>query len=337
MMLGRRRFLSTSGRAAAGVVAGTLVPVWWKPSAAGRVMIERTVVAMGTTVSITAYGENRAHLIKATTEAFEELHRLDRQLSVFRPTSEISQLNAADVGEPVQLGEVTMEVLAAAGRYTELTAGRFDVTVGGLLSSMGFHEDARARRTITDHELADVKEGIGWQHIRLGTGGHAIRTHAATQIDLGGIGAGFAVDRMGTILQRHGIEAGLINHSGDVLAIGTPPEAEGWTVAIPDPLAPDRHLIRLTLRDQALSTSSNYRTTRIVGGQKVGHILEPQTGENPEQWASVTMLAPTSLEADALSTALFVNANPSGKWRNGRREALLVRPDGREHSVERIR
>ncbi len=336
MTIDRRTFLSTSGRAAAGVFAGTLVPVWWKPSADGRVMFERKAIAMGTTVSITAFGERRQQLIEATSAACEELYRLDRLLSVFRPTSEISQLNSAGVGEPVQLSETTMEALEDAQRYTKLTQGRFDVTVGGLLSSLGFHNDGGVPRPVTDRELSDVMEGIGWRHVRLEADGRACRTHPATQIDLGGIGAGFAVDRMGSILRRHGVESALIDHSGDLLAIGAPPDADGWSVVIPDPNGFGEYLQQISLRDRAISTSTNTMNTRTVGGRTVGHILEPNSGENPRDILSVSVLAPNSTEADALSTALFVQRDPESTWRNGEREAIVVRPDGHEHAVVRL-
>lgn len=301
-------------------------------------MLERTTVAMGTTVSIVAHGESRTQLIDATTEAFEELHRLDRLLSVFRPTSDISRMNAAEVGEPIRVGSSTLEVLADAGRITALTTGRFDATVGGLLFALGFHEEQRnAERSISDRLLADAKEGVGWHHVRIENNGAVRRLHPSTRVDLGGIGAGFAVDRMGAILRRRGVESALIDHSGDLLAIGAPPESDGWVIAIPDPTSSDRSLVELTLRDRAISTSSNIRSIRTIGGNTVGHIVEPMTGENPRRYISVSVLAPSSTEADALSTALFVDADAGEAWRNGLREAILVRPEGREHVMETLR
>ncbi len=337
MNLPRRMFLSTSGRAAASMLIAAIVPAWRGSRHADHPSIERTVVAMGTTVSITAFGESRSHLIEATTAACNELHRLDGLLSVFRPSSEISRLNAAEVDEPVPLSDVTRDVLVASGHFTEITDGGFDVTVGGLLSTFGFHEDSDAIRVVSSAERADAQKGVGWRHVRFESDGTVRRTCESTKIDLGGIGAGFAVDRMATILRDHGIQAALIDHSGDLLAIGAPPDTDGWEVAIPDPMVSDRHLIQLTLRDQALSTSSNSRSTRVVDGRTMGHIVEPKSGANPSKTVSVSVLAPTSTEADALSTALFVNADPGGRWKNGLREAILVRPDGRERSIERMR
>lgn len=292
---------------------------------------------MGTTVTIAAYGESRRHVIEATTEAFEELYRLDRLLSVFRPMSDISRLNDAEVGEPVRVDPSTEAALAASGRFTTLMSGRFDATVGGLLSALGFHEEWPTDRAASDQHLSDALEGVGWHHVRIDGDGTVRRLHPSTRIDLGGIGAGFAVDRMGAILRRNGVEAALIDHSGDLLAIGAPPDTDGWTVAIPDPAVPDRILTQISLRDRAVSTSTNLRSTRKVGGRTVGHILRPQTGENPGDHVSVSVCAPTSLEADALSTALFVEVPNGGGWQNGEREAILVRPDGREFSVERVR
>jgi thiamine biosynthesis lipoprotein len=293
---------------------------------------------MGTTVTIVAYGESRGQLIGATTEAFQELQRLDRLLSVFHPASDISRVNASEVDEPVRIDRSTMAALKASDQFNRLTSGRFDATIGGLLSAMGFHEERpMENRPISDRQLADAHDGIGWHHIQFVDGGTIRRLHPSTQIDLGGIGAGFAVDRMGEILRRHGVESALIDHSGDLLAIGAPPDTDGWLVAIPDPAAPAQPLITLTLCDRAISTSSNLQSVRLVGGTTLGHIFEPLTGENPRRYASVSVLAPSSTEADALSTALFVEAEADGAWRNGQREALVVLPEGREHAVIALR
>lgn len=292
---------------------------------------------MGTTVSISAIGEQRGQLMDATNEAFAELYRLDRLLSVFIPSSDISRLNRAEADDPVPVEADTFDLLERSGRFTEMTGGSFDVTVGALMSRWGFHGDSREVRDVSVAELADAKEGIGWRHVRLDRTGTVRRARRSTQIDLGGIGAGFAVDRMGEVLRRHGVEAALIDHSGDLLAVGAPPETEGWSVAIPDPVGSEDLMVRLHLRDQALSTSTNLRTTRRVAGRTVGHILRPQTGENPRHALSVSVLAPTSLEADALSTALFVDPSPEGAWRNGQREAIMVRGDGGERAVKRLR
>jgi thiamine biosynthesis lipoprotein len=338
MRLDRRSFLMTTGRAGASMLTASIVPAWFRPGdTSGLVNLGRSVFAMGTTVTITAFGRDRATLVAATGSAFEELYALDRTLSVFRPESEISRLNRAGVGESVSLSPATLEALAAAGRYTEMTDGGFDCTVGGLLSVWGFHDEITDQRPISDTALEDAIDGMGWHRVVLGTEGTAWRTHRATRIDLGGIGVGFTVDRMGEILRSHGIESALIDHSGDLLAIGRPPDADGWNVAIPDPEGSGPHLLELTLRDQALSTSSNRRTTRHVQGRTIGHIIDPRTGENPCGHLGVSVLAPTSTEADALSTALFVDADLDGQWRNGRREAIFVRAGDTERSVERIR
>jgi thiamine biosynthesis lipoprotein len=231
-----------------------------------------------------------------------------------------------------------MAALVASGRFHAMTEGRFDATVGGLLSVLGFHEeDPPTDRTIADRQLADAKEGIGWHHVRFDADGTVRRLHPSTRVDLGGIGAGFAVDRMGEMLRRRGVEAALIDHSGDLLAIGAPPESDGWVVSIADPEVSDRSLMQLTLRDRAVSTSTNARSIRSIGSRAIGHIIEPSTGENPQRQVCVSVLAPSSIEADALSTALFVDAQPGGAWQNGHREAILVRPDGREHVVESLR
>jgi thiamine biosynthesis lipoprotein len=292
---------------------------------------------MGTTVSITAHGEDRAHLMAATTRAFSELTRMDRLLSVYRNTSEISALNRTAGREPARVSDATGEILRRAKQFSALTEGTFDNTVEPLMNLWGFRTEGSVRSWPTDKELADAQEGVGWWRVEVSDDGWAMLSHRRSQVDLGGIGVGYTVDRMGEILRREGVSSALINHSGDILAIGAPPDTDGWPVAVPDPVDPYQLLVQLTLRDRAISTSSNRRSTRILQHATVGHILDPRTGKNPEGVLSVSVVAPTSTEADALSTALFVDRSRSAIWRSQQRELIVITDQGRERAVQWLR
>jgi len=337
MKIDRRAFLSQVGRTASAAALGSVLPSIIRPaSMRDSAIVERTVFAMGTTVSITAHGPDRALLLSATTRAFEELTRMDRLLSVFCGSSEISSLNHAAGREPIRISPATAELLRSASIFSQLSDGSFDITVEPLMDLWGFRERPH-RRWPSDRELAEAREGLGWRRVDVSPDGWAFLTHPRTRIDVGGIGVGFTVDRMGEILRREGVTSALIDHSGDLLAIGSPPDEDGWPVAIPDPLDPETLLVHMSLCDRAISTSSNRRTTRMLDGIMIGHIVDPRTGKNPEGPLSVTVVAPTSTEADALSTTLFVEGPHDTKWRNGQRESIVVVDAGRERRVHRIR
>ena len=338
MGMDRRRFLHQAGRAVSATAVGSVLPPWLRSADwSGPATVERAVFAMGTTVGITAHGEDRAHLMTATTRAFSELTSMDRLLSVYHETSEISVLNRAAGREPIRVSDATGEILQTATEFSALTGGAFDITVEPLMNLWGFRTEGSVRSWPTDKELADAQKVVGWWRVEVNEDGWATLSHPRSRIDLGGIGVGFTVDRMGEILRREGVSAALINHSGDILAIGAPPDTDGWPVAVPDPLDPEQQLVHLTLRDCAISTSSNRRSTRTLKQATVGHILDPRTGKNPEGVLSLSVVAPTSTEADALSTALFIDHSRSALWRNGHRESIVITDKGRERAVEWLR
>lgn len=335
MTINRRQFLSTMSRASAFAAAA---PHCLKGSPWHRnVLVERAVFAMGTTVSFSVYGETKEHALAATSRAIEDLYRMDRLLSVFREDSDISRLNRSAGLDAVELQKESLLALQRAKEFAEITGSVFDPTVGGLMKTWGFWTDAALATRPLDAELAAACDGIGAHRLEIIDDHTARLSHPSTRIDLGGIGVGFTVDRMGEILRREGVRAALINHSGDLLAIGAPPDAEGWHVEIPDPLDHDRALMTLLLRDEALSTSSNRQTRRYVGRHSVGHIFDPRTLMNPSTNLCVSVRVRTSVEADALSTALFVDANATGLEWNSHREAYVVRPERRERIIERLR
>jgi len=254
--------------------------------------------AMGTTCGIVIAGQQPVYAEQAAAAAFEELARLEAELSRFIERSEVAQINAAAAGEPVRVGIAAWECLQLAARVWAETGGAFDVTLGTGMDLLGL--DA-GERTVT----------------RLGP---------AVAADLGGIGKGYAVDAMAAVLRDWGVETALV-HTGQstVYVIGSPPGAEDWPVAIRDPENEVQSLGTVRLRERALSGSG----VRVRGG----HIVDPRqagrTGdsespgreganpvaEHPRASARGSKLisrrgawaiAPTAAESDALSTAFMV-------------------------------
>ena len=154
--------------------------------------------------------------------------------------------------------------------------------------------------------MAAALDAVGFQNVKLdlsrGTVGLA---HRSSRIDLGGIGVGLALDRAAAALRSMGVESALINHSGDILALGAPPGSEGWEVGIQDPEDPEGTIASFSLRDRSVSTSGNYENFIGSGGRRIGHIFDPVTGRPPSRYLSVSVMAGSSLSADALSTGFF--------------------------------
>ena len=333
-MQSRRDFIKSISRGSAGILVGAIAPAMTRSGIRTEAAyLERCVFAMGTTVTISAHGESREHILHATSLAFDELYRMDKLLSVFRADSDISRLNGSAGRYEVTIDRATAQVLSESSRFHDMTRGAFDITIESLMEAWGFRNEAESMQVVSAAELKMARAGVGMRHLQVLSGGRAFLENEHVGVDLGGIAVGFTVDRMGAILRREGVSSALINHSGDLLAIGAPPDSDGWPVVVPHPWNVAETLATFMLRDRAASTSTNTRTIRTVGGMRVGHILNPTTGENPEGIESVTVLAPNSIDADALSTGLFVRFNKRGEWRNDAREAIVLRTGG---EVERI-
>lgn len=306
MITDRRTFLKRMGRVAwSGAITLSLPRVLHGASSSGSASLERCVAAMGTTVSISAYGSSRDLLVRATSNAFAELYRLDRLLSVFRPESDINRLNAVAGERDVTVDPTTSAVLLQARRFHEQTRGRFDATVEPLMRAWGFRNEKTPTEKPDAEEIARLQEAVGMQHVHV-SDAFAYLDDARVKVDLGGIAVGFTVDRIADILRNEGVTSALINHGGDICALGAPPNTEGWDVVLEHPAGDQRHEVILRLKDTAISTSSNARSFRTIGSRRVGHILDPRTGVNPHGMLQLSVIAPFAVTTDALSTGLFM-------------------------------
>ncbi len=298
--MNRRMFL------ASGAVAGlALVVRGW--SRRNRPMVERACYAMGTTITIQAHNDDPRKVHHAITRAFEEFHAIDRLMSVFNPRSEVSRLNAAAGRNMIPVDDRVLEVLEHAWNLHKESGGYFNVLVEPLMRRWGFREEGRTvRHPPSDRELESILQAVRIGNLMVDRkGGRAGLRSRQSRVDLGGIAVGYSVDRAVRVLREEGIENAFINHSGDAFALGSAPEADGWPVMIPDPLHPDEPLAQFFLKDEALSTSGNSRTFVELDGRPYGHVFDPFIGKPAGRFLSLTIAAPTSLEADAWSTGFF--------------------------------
>ena len=304
MIHSRRSFLQTAYRSIAGGAMMLLMPEKLLEAAMRNgTYLERAVYAMGTTVSVSLFGTDRGHLLSATDAAFAELQRLERLLSVYRPDSDIARLNRSAGTDGVVVGTDTLTVLSTAKEFHVRSGGVFDVTIEPLMERWGFRSDRKDEETQTEKPI------IGDHHLHV-LGDNTLQLdHDRVQVDTGGIAVGYAVDRMIDVLRKYDIDRALINHSGDVYALGAPEDAPGWQVVVPHPGDARETLMDVYLADRALSTSSNMSNTRQRSGRTMGHIFDPRTEANPTACMSMSVLAPTSCAADAMSTALFISGD----------------------------
>lgn len=302
--INRRSFLKLSGLIGAGLASTPLLPVNADAVRFNRnlVKVSTTRPAMGTFVSMTLVDPSQGKAEDAVAAAFEEIERLSRLFNRFDSATAVAQLNQEGVLEdvPPEMARVVGEAL----RYYRISQGHFDITVKPVVDlyketfSSG-REKRPSRRAL--HEAAAL---VGARRVKVH--GRAIRFEKPGMgITLDGIAKGHIVDRAARVLTSRGIANYLINAGGDIRTQGSRQDRKPWTVAVEDPRKQGHYPDIVRMNDGAIATSGNYEI--YFDREKMfHHIVDPRTGMSPSLDVSVTVTAQRTLDADALSTAVFV-------------------------------
>ena len=259
---------------------------------------------MGQPVHLMLFAYTDDHGYEAAARALAELRRVEARLSLFDSASDLSELNRLAGKKPLAVDDDLHSVLMASGRFRIQSAGAFNVAVEPLMRVWGFHTPRSSAPS--EGEIREAREASEVAVISLDDA-KAFLPSSHTQLDFGGIGVGYGLDRMAVVLRGSGIGQAFIDISGDCLAIGAPAGAEGWPVAIVDPCHPGRTLREVRLRDQALATSANTESVVHYGRIIRGHVMDPATGYPANRKIQATAIARNGLMADALSTAMLVS------------------------------
>ncbi|MBN2312707.1 MAG: FAD:protein FMN transferase [Sedimentisphaerales bacterium] len=253
--------------------------------------------AMATIFELMIIHEDERYARQAATAAFDEVDRLERELSRFIENSDIARINNLPVNRSLLLGLDAFECLKVSVQMYHETKGAFDITIGSLLKC--WRDEEGNPRTPSEKELNFARLHTGGHLIRLDEREHTIQLAASpVLVDLGGIGKGYAVDRVADLLREWSIETALISGGySSVLALDAPPGTKGWPLTLSDPIDRTRILARPHLRAGALGGS---------GVKKGGHIISPRTGRPIEGKRAAWSAAPDAGTADALSTAFMV-------------------------------
>ncbi len=262
---------------------------------------------MGSEFAIDLYAPDEETAEQWMQTAFDEIDRLEDLLSNYRPTSELSRISREAGKGPVTTDPETFAFLEKAVELSRRSGGAFDMTVGPLMRAWGFFFDKG--RVPTEAELAALREKIGWQHIKLDAATRSVRfdNGASMELDPGGIGKGYAVDRVAALLRSEGVTAALVSGgSSSIYGMGVPPGEVGWRVNVPDPVREGETMTSVMLKDMSLSTSACTEKFFIKNGHRYCHILNPRTERPVEDKLQTTVIAPSTTDSDALSTATFV-------------------------------
>jgi thiamine biosynthesis lipoprotein len=256
--------------------------------------------AMATLFEVLVHGQAAEYAQQAAWAAFDEVDRLEKELSRFIPSSDVSRLAVAAPGAFQRVGIATYECLQAAARIHRETGGAFDVTVGALMALWKTKEgEPLPSPPAAELEAARARTGMGLVLISEAEPAVGVKV-GGVRIDLGGIGKGYAVDRVVDVLREWGIDRALV-HGGlsTVRALGAPPGRKGWRINLGDPEDGPKDLGIVHLKDLSLSGS---------GVVHKKHIIDPRTGRPVEGRLGAWSLCETGTDSDALSTAFMVMA-----------------------------
>ncbi|MGD9948172.1 MAG: FAD:protein FMN transferase [Desulfobulbus sp.] len=301
--LKKRSFLKLAGLLGLGAAVTSLVPTEKIESLLFRrnqYKVSETRLAMGTYVAITAIHPSRDHAEQAMGEAFEEIARLSKLLTRFDERSPVGLLNAT--GSLEETPEAVGAVIAASRYYYQRTGGVFDITVKPLLDL--YETRFSANKQPTEQEMADAVKLIGLPSLQ--TRGRALAfARPGMGITLDGIAKGYIVDQASALLRARGVDNHLINGGGDIRVSGHAAQGRKWSIAVQNPDQSNHYPETFSLQDGAVATSGNYEV--YYDREKLfHHIVNARTGHSPRSWESVSIVAPTVTEADALSTAVFL-------------------------------
>jgi FAD:protein FMN transferase len=244
-----------------------------------------------------------ARWVPAAQAALNEVAAIEAQLTVFRDTSAIVDLNRRAADTDVTCDDDLFALLNRCDELSRATGGAFDITSTPLSRCWGFLR--RDGRVPSDAEIDAARRVVGHHHVRFDPKQSSIRFgERGVELNLGAVGKGYALDRVADPLRRRQVTRALLSAGrSSLLAIGG--EGRGWPIDIVSSRRP-RPIARVWLRDAALGTSGAGEQYVIADGRRFGHVLDPRSGRPAEGWLSASVIGPSAAVADALSTAFLV-------------------------------
>ena len=285
---------------------------------------------MGTRIFVELWAEDKDKQRgeQAIDAVMDEMRHIDETMSVYKPTSEVSKVNALAATQPVKISPELFKLLTTALEYSRITEGAFDITY----ASVGYMYDFRERKRPTEQQIQSALPAVNYQHVLLDAATSTVRfSQPGVRIDLGGIAKGYSVDCGIEILRERGFTHALVNAGGDSRVLGDR-FGKPWIIGIRHPDHPDQVITRVPLTDSAFSTSGDYERYFDEDGVRYHHIIDPHTGHSASKVRSATIIAPTATRTDGLSKTAFV-LGPDEAMKIYNRlddvDAILVTPDGR--------
>lgn len=283
---------------------------------------------MGTRVSLELWHPESVVAQDCSAKAFAEMRRIEALMSTYQAGSEISFINDNAAVNAVEISDEMAQIIEKSLYFSEISNGAFDITY----ASVGYAYDYRNSQQPSDESIAAKLPAIDYRHIEIADNRIRFR-QSGVRIDLGGIAKGYAVDRAIDIVERCGISQAMISAGGDSRITGDR-GGRPWMLGIKHPRKPEGIALRLPLSESAISTSGDYERFFIEDGKRVHHIINPETGRSANKSWSATVIGPSAIATDALSTTIFILGAVKGlaliESLDGF-DAIIIDSDGKVH------
>ncbi|WP_229201700.1 FAD:protein FMN transferase [Arsenicibacter rosenii] len=297
----------------------------------GQVLRKRTVKLMGSRFDITIVDRDSLTAEKRIDEVIAEVTRIEYLISDWKAETQVSEVNRQAGIRPVR---VDAEVFALAERaiaLSELTNGAFDISFAAMDRIWKF--DGSMTAMPTPAAIRKSVEKVGYRKIVLDKKASTIfLTQKGMKIGFGALGEGYATDRCRDMMLAKGVQAGIVNGSGDMSTWGKQPDGSDWQIGITNPFRQDTLFAVIPLKEGSVVTSGSYEKYVVFNGRRYAHIINPATGYPATGLCSVTVLGPSAERANGFSTSLMVLGREAGLRLINRYPAyrcIMITDDGR--------
>jgi thiamine biosynthesis lipoprotein len=298
--------------------------------------VQKTETIMGTQVSITVVARDRDQGEAAIEAGMAEVRRLDDMMSLYKDSSEITEINRAAGKRPVRVSPEMIEIVEKAAEISLRSGGVFDVTVGPLV--VLWQMRLKEGKVPTDGEIAGVRRLVNYRNIIVDKKASTIFLRREGMImDLGGM-KGYIADQVADLFKRRGITNALIALAGDIWALGHREDGKPWRIGVQHPREKDRTLAVLELSDRYVCTSGDYERFVIREKKRYHHIIDPRTGMPSTGVISVTLVGERGALIDPLAKVPFILGVEKGLGlvRDFGAEAIIVDDQGKVTSTSGI-
>ena len=280
-------------------------------SSAGQVFRKRTTLLMGGRFDISIVAQDSLSAEQKIDEIIVEITRIEYLISDWKPTSQVSEVNKNAGIRPVKVDREVFELTQRAIGFSEITNGSFDISFAAMDKIWKF--DGSMTEMASVEAIKKSVEKVGYKNIILDSINSTIFLKLkGMKIGFGALGEGYATDKCRNMMLTKGIQAGIINGSGDMSIWGKQPNGKPWNIGITNPFETDNLIATIPIYNGAVTTSGSYEKFVVFNGKRYSHIINPATGYPATGLCSVTVFGPNAETANGLSTSIMVLGNEKG-------------------------